>query len=53
MKELNSKEMLEIDGGIDLNSALIGALVKTAEICFELGQSVGSSIRRAIDNCMA
>ena len=52
MKELNNKEMLEIDGGIDLNSALIGALVKTAEFCFELGQTVGSSIRRTIDGCL-
>ena len=53
MQELNKLEMMEIDGGIEITSALIAALVKTAEISFELGQSVGSALRATLGRCIA
>ena len=51
MKELNKNEMLEINGGSVVNSALISALVKGASTFLEIGRSLGSSIRRLIANC--
>lgn len=50
MIELNQKEMLQVRGGF--SSALLNAFMRTVSVMFNLGQSVGSSIRRAINGRM-
>ena len=45
MVELNKKEMLRIEGG-GLSSSVLNALTKGIGLLFEIGQSVGSAIRR-------
>lgn len=50
MKELNKEELLSIDGGsIAFNATLFTAMVKGATISFEIGRSLGTSIRMVID----
>ncbi len=47
--QLNKAELLQIKGGsITITATLINALARGISVLFELGQAVGSSIRRAI-----
>lgn len=48
MREIDKLEMLKVDGGIDISGALIETLLKTSEFYYNIGKSLGSSIRRAI-----
>lgn len=48
MKELNKQELLLVDGGISVTSTLISALIKGADLCFEMGKSLGSSMQRML-----
>ena len=48
MRELNKLELIEVDGGIDISGALIETLLKTSEFYYNIGRSLGSSIRKAI-----
>lgn len=50
MIELKQEEMLQIKGGF--SSALLNAMMRTVSVMFNLGQAVGSSIRRAINGKM-
>lgn len=48
MQELNNEELLMINGGsITFNATLFTAMVKGASISFEIGRSLGVSIRKA------
>lgn len=50
MKKLNNKELLNINGGASLISAsFINAASRAIETIFEIGRSLGSSIRRAFN----
>lgn len=44
---LTKEELLDIKGGA-LTSSMMSALVKGASLLFEIGQSFGSALRRAI-----
>lgn len=48
MQELDKKEMLAVEGGIAITSTLISTLIKGADLVFEIGKSLGSSIRRLL-----
>lgn len=48
MQELTKKEMLEIVGGINITATLIATLIKGAELSFEIGQTLGGTLRRLI-----
>jgi hypothetical protein len=48
MKELDKLEMLKVDGGIDISGALIETLLKTSEFYYNIGRSLGSSIRKSL-----
>lgn len=52
MKELNKKEMLEISGGGTITGSLLSALYKTIEVIYEVGESLGSYIRRKVEDKM-
>ena len=50
MKELRKEEMLKVKGGF--SSALLNAFMRTVSVMFNLGQAVGSSIRRVVNGKM-
>ena len=50
MKELNKEELLMIEGGIKLSGTLINSLVKGFDTILDVGRSLGSAIRRSMNN---
>lgn len=46
MRKLTKEEQLHIVGGVSISAALIGNLVRGANIVLDLGRSVGTAIRR-------
>lgn len=50
MRELDNKELLNIDGGASWFSAsFLNAASRALSTLFDLGRSLGTSIRRAIN----
>ena len=50
MTELQNKELLNINGGANWYSAsFLNAIARTMSTLLELGRSLGTSIRRAIN----
>lgn len=45
--KLNKNELLKVTGGA-LTATMMNALAKGAGLLFEIGQAIGSAIRRAI-----
>lgn len=43
------RSLLEITGGLKLSGAVINAFVSSVKIIYEIGQALGSSIRRTKD----
>lgn len=53
MRELNRKEMLNIEGGADgFTGSMLNAIYKTIELIYTIGESLGSYIRRAVEKKM-
>lgn len=50
MKDLNKKELLNVEGGSSITSGLISSLVKGASVFLEVGRSLGSSLRRIVSS---
>ena len=50
MRELNKEEMMKINGGTNVTAAMLGAIYKIVETIYNLGDALGSSIRRVIEN---
>lgn len=48
MKKVDKDYLVNIKGGMTFNSTMINALVKGGKLLFELGRSLGTSIRRVI-----
>jgi len=46
MSKLNRKEMLVVNGGASINGTWINSFVRCVTIFFEIGQSLGTAIRR-------
>lgn len=44
--ELSKRELLSITGGISITAALLTAFVRGASTFFDIGRSLGSSLRR-------
>ena len=53
MKELRKEEMKKVEGGTSLSAAMLGAIYKVVETIYNLGDALGSTIRRVIEgkNC--
>ena len=47
MRELNNKELMNIEGGASLTAAFLNAAARTIETVMDIGRSLGSAIRRA------
>ena len=52
MQELSEQEMLKIIGGASISATLISSLARGAELSFEVGQCLGSAIRRLLSGKM-
>ena len=50
MKKLDVEEMKKIEGGTNLSATLVGAVSKVIETIYNLGDALGSTIRRLIEN---
>lgn len=48
MTKLNKEDMLVINGGAGINGTWINSLVRCVTIFFEVGQSLGTAIRRSM-----
>ena len=48
MKEMNSEELLAINGGVNITGTLINGLIKGMNTVLDIGRSIGTAIRRAI-----
>ena len=46
MKKVNANELREVKGGASLSSTALNALMRAVSVCFEVGQALGSAIRR-------
>lgn len=53
MRELKKEEMKKVEGGTSFSAAMLGAIYKVVETIYNLGDALGSSIRRIIEgkNC--
>ena len=46
MKKLNNQELTKIKGGF--SSAMLNAILRGASLLYNMGQAVGSAIRRSL-----
>ena len=46
---LKNEEMTKVTGGSTITASLLSAINKTVQIIFDLGQSIGNSLRRIIN----
>lgn len=46
MNKLKKQEMLNVKGGAGITSAMLNALMRTVSVMYNIGQAVGSAIRR-------
>lgn len=48
MNKLKKEEMFKVKGGASISlTTMLNALMKTVSVMFEMGQAIGSAIRRA------
>ncbi len=52
MQVLGEKELLAVEGGIDITGTLINSISTIVKTIASLGRSFGSAIRRLADNKM-
>ena len=50
MFKLREEEMKNVVGGTDIGSALLNAVSKVIETIYNLGDALGSSLRRLIED---
>lgn len=50
MKELNSLELYNIEGGLNITGTLISSLTRGVNALLDLGRSLGTAIRRIGSN---
>jgi len=50
MHILKNEEMKKIEGGTNISATMVGAIYKVIETIYNLGDALGSSIRRLIEN---
>ena len=52
MRELEKKEMLNVEGGASFSASMMNAIYKTIEVIYSIGESLGSYIRRVTEKKM-
>ncbi len=49
MVEINNNELLAIVGGLSITGSIVSAFVSGIKTVFEVGQSLGTAIRRIVE----
>lgn len=49
MRELEKKELLEVEGGSSISATMVSAVYKAFQAVFTIGEALGSFIRRAVE----
>ena len=49
MKELKNEDMKIVEGGTNFSASMVGAIYRVIETIYDLGDALGSSIRRLIE----
>ena len=49
MRELNNKELMNVEGGAGLTASFLNAASRAISTLMELGRNLGSAIRRTIN----
>lgn len=52
MREIEKKEMLNVEGGTSFSASMLSAIYKTIDVIYSIGESLGSYIRRVVENKM-
>lgn len=52
MKELENRELLNINGGWTLNASLLNAASRALTLIVNMGRSLGSAIRRTMSGSL-
>ena len=52
MREIDKKEMLNVEGGASFTASMLTAIYKTIEVIYSIGESLGSFIRRKVEDKM-
>lgn len=52
MREISKEEMLKVDGGANFSASMLSAIYKTIGVVFEIGEALGSYIRRKVEGKM-
>ncbi len=50
MTDINKEELSTINGGASISGTLVSAVTSGIKVLFDVGRSLGSSIRRISDN---
>lgn len=52
MNKLKKEELLRVDGGGDISYSMLNSLYKVVSFIYEVGEALGSFIRRSSENKM-
>lgn len=52
MREIDKREMLDVDGGASFSASMMSAIYKTIGVIYSIGESLGSYIRRVTEKKM-
>ena len=52
MVKLEKEEMLNVEGGSSITGSMLTAIYKTIELIYTIGESLGTYIRRQVENKM-
>ena len=52
MREIDKKEMMDVEGGASFSASMMTAIYKTIEVIYSVGESLGSFIRRVTEKKM-
>ena len=52
MREIDKKEMMNVEGGASFSASMLNAIYRTIEVIYSIGESLGSFIRRVTEKKM-
>ena len=52
MREIDKREMMNVEGGATFSAAMLNAVYRTIEVIYSIGESLGSFIRRVTEKKM-
>ena len=52
MREIDKKEMMDVEGGASFSASMLSAIYKTIGVIYSIGESLGSFVRRVTEKKM-